>query len=343
MPPDCLSRTSADRSAGTLDAHSAADFARDVPRPAGRSADSRRRSARADCTKQTARADAAHDDGADALRRIASARDAVALRARGTRLALGHTMTKRLKPRHSYCGKKTSGRRALVGRPASRHDAATDCAGRRCQCRRAVLQPRAAARALQHGRHAQGAAHRAPDHRLRVLLGHGTHPLLDRRRHLRLARPAVRPHRRRARSPARYGATRFQEQRNERYRQRPRGHAGGAGQVRAGRTRPGRQHQFLQQGRRSTTAARCGSAAGHARAGQYVDLRFEMDTLVLLHAGPHPLATGARLCARRRAAAGASRRAARTDDPCRTRCPENERGFINTERLVPGRRPDGAP
>src|SRR3954468_18347488 len=31
--------------------------------------------------------------------------------------------------------------------------------------------------------------------------------------------------------------------------------------------------------------------ASHARAGQYVELRFEMDTLVLLHAGPHPLDT----------------------------------------------------
>ena len=34
-------------------------------------------------------------------------------------------------------------------------------------------------------------------------------------------------------------------------------------------------------------------AAGHCAAGQHVDLRFEMDTLVLLHAGPHPLATAA--------------------------------------------------
>ena len=78
-------------------------------------------------------------------------------------------------------------------------------------------------------------------------------------------------------------------------------------------------------------------AAGHSRAGQYVDLRFEMDTLVVLHAGPHPLApapayapAGVRLQALPRA----RRRAA--DDPCRTRCPENERGFINTERLYLG-------
>ena len=58
-----------------------------------------------------------------------------------------------------------------------------------------------------------------------------------------------------------------------------------------------------------------------------------MDTIVLLHAGPHPLdvgtryaPSGIRLEARRAAPPAA-------DDVCRTRCPENSRGFINTERL----------
>jgi urea carboxylase-associated protein 2 len=72
-------------------------------------------------------------------------------------------------------------------------------------------------------------------------------------------------------------------------------------------------------------------AAGHCKAGQFVELRFEMDTIVALHAGPHPLATrhapaSIRLQARHGSAPAA-------DDRCRTRCPENERGFINTERL----------
>jgi urea carboxylase-associated protein 2 len=75
-------------------------------------------------------------------------------------------------------------------------------------------------------------------------------------------------------------------------------------------------------------------ASGHAKAGQHVDLRFEMDTIVLLHAGPHPLAADGpyappaiRLQARRAAAVAA-------DDVCRTRCPENTRGYVNTERYV---------
>ena len=73
-------------------------------------------------------------------------------------------------------------------------------------------------------------------------------------------------------------------------------------------------------------------APGHARAGDSVDLRFEMDTLVVLHAGPHPLATG-----RTYAPPGIGLRvspapAVAADDVCRVRCPENARGFVNTER-----------
>lgn len=71
---------------------------------------------------------------------------------------------------------------------------------------------------------------------------------------------------------------------------------------------------------------------GHSHAGDALDLRFEMDTLVLLHNGPHPLDPGPAwappdvLLQAWRAPAVAA------DDPCRKRCPENERGFINTER-----------
>ena len=40
----------------------------------------------------------------------------------------------------------------------------------------AALQPRPAARALQHARHPEGAAHRLPHRRARAVLGHGPHP-----------------------------------------------------------------------------------------------------------------------------------------------------------------------
>ena len=66
--------------------------------------------------------------------------------------------------------------------------------------------------------------------------------------------------------------------------------------------------------------------------GQFVDLRLEMDALVVLSAAPHPLDPSTayapppvEMTAWRSGTAGA-------DDVCRLRCPENDRGFINTER-----------
>jgi urea carboxylase-associated protein 2 len=134
---------------------------------------------------------------------------------------------------------------------------------------------------------------------------------------------------------ARYGATRFQEERNAR-------HVSGreAMLVELGKYGLGERDLVANINFFSKVVVDDEGvmrlARGHARAGQHVDLRFEMDTLVLLHAGPHPLAMeskyappGVRLEARRAPPVAA-------DDACRTRCPENARGFINTERLYVG-------
>jgi uncharacterized protein len=66
---------------------------------------------------------------------------------------------------------------------------------------------------------------------------------------------------------------------------------------------------------------------GNSRVGAHVDLRFEMDTLVVLTNTPHPLdpsdvygPTSVSLAIRAGVPAG-------PDDPCRTSRPENERGF----------------
>jgi urea carboxylase-associated protein 2 len=71
----------------------------------------------------------------------------------------------------------------------------------------------------------------------------------------------------------------------------------------------------------------------NSRAGDYVDLRFEMNTLVALSTAPHPLdprpqyAPGPlQLIAWRSDPPGA-------DDYCRNFRPENRRGFYNTEIL----------
>ncbi len=68
----------------------------------------------------------------------------------------------------------------------------------------------------------------------------------------------------------------------------------------------------------------------HAAAGASVDLRFEMDTLVLMHTCPHPLNPASdypRKPVLYQLFKGA---AVPEDDPCKTHCPENERGFANT-------------
>ncbi len=71
--------------------------------------------------------------------------------------------------------------------------------------------------------------------------------------------------------------------------------------------------------------------ACNSPAGAFVDLRFEMDTLVLLHTCPHPLNPAAEYP--KAAIRVELRRSAPVadDDFCRNLCPENGRGFANTE------------
>ncbi len=230
-------------------------------------------------------------------------------------------------------GRRNTWRGALVGGHPARRGAAADRLRRRRQRRCALLQPRTAARALQHGRHAQGAAHRPSDHRVRVLFGHGPDPLLHHRRHLRLARSAVRTHRRRAdRRALRSNAIPGTAQ--SALRERPRRHAGGARQVRARRARPRRKHQFLQQGSGRRGRRRCKLASGHCQ-GRSVrrpalrnghDRRCCMPGRIRSRPATKYAPPAIRLQARRGTPPAA-------DDPCRTRCPENARGFINTERM----------
>lgn len=76
---------------------------------------------------------------------------------------------------------------------------------------------------------------------------------------------------------------------------------------------------------------------GHSRSGSAFDLRFEMNTLAAFSTAPHPLDPNpayapkpVKLIAYRAYLADA---AAPDDDACRRACPENVRGFINTDRL----------
>jgi uncharacterized protein len=66
-------------------------------------------------------------------------------------------------------------------------------------------------------------------------------------------------------------------------------------------------------------------------AGRFVDLRFEMNTLVLLHTCPHPLNPSARYPRSPVALRLSKAPAVADDDFCRNSRPENVRGFVNTE------------
>jgi uncharacterized protein len=72
--------------------------------------------------------------------------------------------------------------------------------------------------------------------------------------------------------------------------------------------------------------------SNHSQAGAYVDLRFEMNALVVLSANQHPLDPATRYAPSGVRMTAWNARPAPKNDPCRRRCPENERGFINTER-----------
>jgi urea carboxylase-associated protein 2 len=72
---------------------------------------------------------------------------------------------------------------------------------------------------------------------------------------------------------------------------------------------------------------------GHSQAGDYVDLRFEMPTLVVLSTCQHPLDPGPAYAPKPVRLSARDTGVVAPDDECRLKCPENQRGFINTERL----------
>jgi urea carboxylase-associated protein 2 len=71
---------------------------------------------------------------------------------------------------------------------------------------------------------------------------------------------------------------------------------------------------------------------GHSSPGSFVDLRAEMNTLVVLNTCPHPLAPAGSYDPAPLHLAVYTSGPALADDPCRTSCPENTRGYELTER-----------
>lgn len=72
-------------------------------------------------------------------------------------------------------------------------------------------------------------------------------------------------------------------------------------------------------------------AAGHSRRGDFVELRFEMDALVLLSTAPHPLDPHPAYAPKKVGVVAWESGPAGPEDICRLSCPENRRGYYNTE------------
>ena len=64
----------------------------------------------------------------------------------------------------------------------------------------------------------------------------------------------------------------------------------------------------------------------------FVELRAEMNLLVILDTGRHPLDPNPQVAPKPVRIQVLAGEPAGPDDPCRLKCPENARGFINTER-----------
>lgn len=79
-----------------------------------------------------------------------------------------------------------------------------------------------------------------------------------------------------------------------------------------------------------------GYVSGHSRPGASVELRAEMNVLVVLAACPHPLDPNPEYKPRPIKLEILRGEAPGPDDLCRRSRPENERGFANTERMFRG-------
>jgi hypothetical protein len=75
---------------------------------------------------------------------------------------------------------------------------------------------------------------------------------------------------------------------------------------------------------------------GNSGPGDFVDLRAEMNVLVVLSGCPHPLDPDTHWRPRRVGLTVWRSDPPGPDDLCRNACPENARGFVNTERLFLG-------
>lgn len=130
----------------------------------------------------------------------------------------------------------------------------------------------------------------------------------------------------------RFGATRYQEQRNDRYR-----NGMDSMLVELARHGLGLRDIVANVNFFSKVVAQADGTLqfvpGNSRPGDHVELRFEMPTLVVLATAPHPLDPRSSYDARPVLLSAFAAAPVAADDACRISCEENGRGFVNTERL----------
>ncbi len=134
---------------------------------------------------------------------------------------------------------------------------------------------------------------------------------------------------------AKYGRTRYQEQRND-------FHRNGRDQMLTELAKWGLGARDLVPNLNLFSKVTAGDDGnlrfdmGHARAGAAIDLRAEMHVLVVLNTCQHPLDPNPAYAPKPVKLEVYRADPPGPDDPCRRSRPENERGFINTERMFTG-------
>jgi urea carboxylase-associated protein 2 len=130
----------------------------------------------------------------------------------------------------------------------------------------------------------------------------------------------------------RYGATRFQEQRNDYCKNGRDSMLNELGKYGLGKRDLIANINFFSRVTVEDSGALAFDSA-HCRAGDYVDLRFEMHTLLVLSTCQHPLDPDPRYRPRPVQLRAWVSGPAPERDPCRERCGENGRGLRNTEMM----------
>ena len=130
---------------------------------------------------------------------------------------------------------------------------------------------------------------------------------------------------------AKYGATNYQKQRNDMFRSGKTGMLIELAKHGLGKRDLAANVNFFSK----ITPNEDGHldyVQGNSKAGSTVDIRFDMNVLVVLSTAPHSLDQNTKYKPAAIKLSAWYAGAAARDDACRVSCQQNERGFINTER-----------